>query len=134
MEYLGNAAGSLLSDYVLGETAAPLVYESAVDPGIAFVLYSEDFGNSSPERWEDAVEDLYSYGFRHVSFVPIRFAQEAEGQCEEDDVVVVSGQISDPGTLDTFTVLIDWGDGSAPEPFSYPAGTTSFSETPPVPG
>ena len=129
LEDLGNAAGSFLSSYVLGETSAPLVYESATDPDVAFVLYSEDFSNSGPQRWTDAVDDLYDHGFRHVSFVPIRFAELAEGQAKEDDVVVVTGQITDPGTLDTFTVLVDWGDGSAPESFSYPAGSTGFSET-----
>ena len=40
-----------------------------------------------------------------------------------------TGAISDPGTLDTFTVRIDWGDDSPFETFSYPAGTTVFTET-----
>lgn len=47
----------------------------------------------------------------------------------ENDVVTVTGTITDPGTLDTFTLVVDWGDGSAPETFNYPAGTTSFTET-----
>ncbi len=47
---------------------------------------------------------------------------------DEDDIGTVSGTITDPGTEDTFTVVIDWGEG-APETFSYGAGTTSFSET-----
>src|SRR5262249_38900474 len=40
----------------------------------------------------------------------------------------LSGDISDPGTQDTFTLVVDWGEG-APEAFSYAAGTTSFSVT-----
>lgn len=47
----------------------------------------------------------------------------------ENDVVTVTGTITDPGTLDTFTLVVDWGDGSAPETFNYPAGTANFSET-----
>ncbi|MCL4262370.1 MAG: DUF11 domain-containing protein [Anaerolineae bacterium] len=47
----------------------------------------------------------------------------------ENGVSVLSGDIADPGTLDTFTVVVDWGDGSTPETFNYAAGTTSFSET-----
>ncbi len=41
----------------------------------------------------------------------------------------LTGQIVDPGSLDSFTLTVDWGDGSPPEPFIYPAGTTQFSET-----
>ncbi|MDY6958869.1 MAG: PKD domain-containing protein, partial [Halobacteriota archaeon] len=47
---------------------------------------------------------------------------------DEDGTATVSGEITDPGALDTFTVVIDWGEG-VPESFSYPAGTTSYSET-----
>jgi Ca2+-binding RTX toxin-like protein len=48
---------------------------------------------------------------------------------DENDMVTLTGTITDPGTLDTFTLNVDWGDGSAVESFSYAAGTTSFSET-----
>ncbi len=48
---------------------------------------------------------------------------------DEDDVATLTGDIIDPGTLDTFALTVDWGDGSALETFNYPAGTTSFSET-----
>jgi hypothetical protein len=47
---------------------------------------------------------------------------------DEDDYATVSGNINDPGTQDTFTITIDWGEG-APEYFSYPAGSTMYSET-----
>lgn len=47
---------------------------------------------------------------------------------DEDGVATVSGTITDPGTQDTFTLEIDWGEG-APETYSYPAGSTSYSET-----
>jgi hypothetical protein len=47
---------------------------------------------------------------------------------DENGVATVSGTITDPGTLDTFSVVIDWGEGT-PESFSYPAGSTTFSET-----
>ena len=47
---------------------------------------------------------------------------------DENGVATVSGTITDPGTLDTFTVTIDWGDGASAD-YSYPAGSTTFSET-----
>lgn len=46
----------------------------------------------------------------------------------EDEGVTLSGTISDPGTLDTFVLVVDWGDGST-STYNYAAGTTSFSET-----
>ncbi|SES99864.1 parallel beta-helix repeat (two copies) [Methanococcoides vulcani] len=46
----------------------------------------------------------------------------------ENDFANVSGTISDPGILDTFDVVIDWGDGYN-ETFPYPAGSTVFNET-----
>jgi len=46
----------------------------------------------------------------------------------ENDSATVSGTISDPGILDTFDVVIDWGDGYN-ETFIYPAGSTGYSET-----
>jgi hypothetical protein len=46
----------------------------------------------------------------------------------ENEVATVSGTISDPSSLDTFEVEIDWGEGS-PVTYSYPAGSTSYSET-----
>jgi uncharacterized repeat protein (TIGR01451 family) len=53
----------------------------------------------------------------------------ANSPINENEVVTVTGTINDPGTLDTFTLAVDWGDGSAPELFNYAAGTTSFNET-----
>jgi hypothetical protein len=47
---------------------------------------------------------------------------------DENDIATLTGSISDPGTLDTFTIEIDWGEGS-PQFYTYPAGTTAFSET-----
>ncbi|QDT13384.1 VCBS domain-containing protein [Planctomycetes bacterium K23_9] len=47
----------------------------------------------------------------------------------EGGAATLSGTITDPGTLDTFTLDVDWGDGSPVETFTYAAGTTAFSET-----
>ena len=46
----------------------------------------------------------------------------------ENGVATVSGTITDPGTVDTFTIIMNWGEGPLMS-YSYPAGTTSFSET-----
>jgi hypothetical protein len=47
---------------------------------------------------------------------------------DENGTATVSGTFSDVGTEDSFTVTIDWGEGS-PVDYAYPAGSTDFSET-----
>jgi hypothetical protein len=47
----------------------------------------------------------------------------------ENGSTSLAGTISDPDAADTFTLTVNWGDGSNPEAFNYPAGTTSFNET-----
>jgi uncharacterized repeat protein (TIGR01451 family) len=47
----------------------------------------------------------------------------------EDGVATLTGNIADVGTLDSFTLEVDWGDSSPVSTYSYPAGTTAFSET-----
>jgi len=47
---------------------------------------------------------------------------------DEDKTATITGTIPDPGTLDSFVVTIDWGEG-LPVDYNYPAGSTSYSET-----
>ncbi len=46
---------------------------------------------------------------------------------DEDGTVQLSGTFADPGTLDTFVVVIDWGDGTAPTELELGAGERSFA-------
>ena len=45
----------------------------------------------------------------------------------EGGSTTLTGNITDPGTLDAFTLSINWGDGSATETVTLPAGSDSFS-------
>ena len=47
----------------------------------------------------------------------------------ENGVARLSGTIADPGKLDSFTISVDWRDGSAVEDFSFAAGTSAFDVT-----
>ena len=47
----------------------------------------------------------------------------------EDPTVEISGNIADLDAGDSFLLTVDWGDGSVPETFNYPPGTTSFLES-----
>ena len=49
---------------------------------------------------------------------------------DEGGFVTLSGDIDDPGNADSLALQVNWGDGNT-ETFTYPAGTTSFSETHP---
>lgn len=46
---------------------------------------------------------------------------------DETDTSTVSGTVTDPGSLDTHTVLVDWGDGTVP--VSVPVVDRAFSAT-----
>jgi len=48
---------------------------------------------------------------------------------DEGSTVHLTGTISDPGTADSFVLVVDWGDGSAEETFNLAAGTTAFDKT-----
>jgi PKD repeat protein len=56
-------------------------------------------------------------------------ATAAGDTIDEDEYAVVSGAITDPGSLDSFMITIDWGDGGPTDTYVYPAGTLAYSET-----
>jgi hypothetical protein len=47
----------------------------------------------------------------------------------ENDTASLSGSFTDPGTLDTHTVVISWGDGSPDTTLTLGAGVTTYSTT-----
>ncbi|NQW18875.1 MAG: hypothetical protein HQ478_15495, partial [Chloroflexi bacterium] len=47
----------------------------------------------------------------------------------ENGTATVSGTITDPNTLDSFTLVINWGGSEGSTTVSLPAGTTSYSQT-----
>ena len=46
---------------------------------------------------------------------------------DEGDQITLNGSFSDPGIEDTHTLLVDWGDGTAPLTVELAAGVTTFS-------
>jgi hypothetical protein len=47
----------------------------------------------------------------------------------ENSLAVLTGNISSPNAGDSFTLTVNWGDGSPAQTFNYAAGTTSFAES-----
>jgi len=90
--------------------------------------WNDDYptGNVYLEVFDNRLRDMDITTVTINNVPPAVTANDAE--IDENGVATVTGTITDPGTLDTFTAVIDWGEGS-PESFTYPAGTTSYSET-----
>jgi uncharacterized repeat protein (TIGR01451 family) len=64
-----------------------------------------------------------------VNNVPPTLSNLVAATIDENGFSSLTGDINDPGTLDTFNLTVDWGDGTPPENFAYPAGTTTFNES-----
>jgi parallel beta-helix repeat protein len=84
---------------------------------ISVTLTDDDTGSSSSSATANV-----------ANVAPVVSNVSLTSPVNEGGPVTLSGDITDPGTEDTFTLTVDWGDGSAPETFTYAAGTTSFSE------
>lgn len=54
-------------------------------------------------------------------------ASSSAPSLNENDTATLSGSFTDPGTLDTHTVVINWGDGSSNTTLSLAAGVLTFS-------
>jgi 6-phosphogluconolactonase (cycloisomerase 2 family) len=80
---------------------------TAVDEdGLHTATKAVSVDNAAPQLFEVAATDTAENGFS-----------------------VLTGRIADPGILDSFTLEVDWGDGSAFETFDLAAGTTEFART-----
>ena len=60
--------------------------------------------------------------------VPPTLAEVSATSVEEGGIVHLTGSIKDPDPQNTFTLVVNWGEG-APQTFSFPAGTTTFDVT-----
>src|SRR5207237_7314619 len=47
----------------------------------------------------------------------------------EDGTVTLDGSFTDPGTLDTYSLVVNWGGSEGSETFSLAAGARTFSLT-----
>lgn len=77
---------SLCLSLLVGSVVADeTVYEPGLDPGIGFNLVSWwNPGTTGAEVWQNAVQDLHDNGFRHVSFIPIRYVNLSTGHLLAD--------------------------------------------------
>ena len=64
-----------------------------------------------------------------VSNAPPILSNVVASGSDEGGISTVGGTMVDPGTLDSFTLYVDWGDASPTNIYTYPAGVSVFSET-----
>jgi hypothetical protein len=89
---------------------------------------SDDYTITVTVEDDDTGEDTQTTSVMVNNVAPVLALDEVSA-IFEDGVATLKGTIVDPGILDTFTLEVDWGDGSELESFAYAAGTTQFSET-----
>jgi Ca2+-binding RTX toxin-like protein len=88
---------------------------------------SDDYTIHVTVEDNDGDADSGSLTLTVLNVAPI-LSEISASNAVENGVSTLRGTITDPGTLDAFELVVDWGDGSTSEVFSYPAGRTSFSE------
>ncbi|UGV41962.1 PKD domain-containing protein [Methanococcoides orientis] len=103
-------------------------YESS-EPTATYTWDDDYTGTVALEVNDGEFTDTATTTLTVNNVAPVVDAIEIENTINENEIATVSGSINDLGLLDTFEVVIDWGDGTNAETFSYPAETTAFSET-----
>ena len=68
-----------------------------------------------------------------VNMAPSSMCKSVAATINENGVATLTLTFDDPGTLDSHTVEVDWGDGTI-ETLPVAAGARTFGEDPPVPG
>lgn len=76
---------------------------------------------------DDAGVGEDSSGVVVSNVAPTVSSLEVTPAIEENGTVLLSGSFSDPGSLDTFTVVIDWGPGEGSDTLALGAGAATFS-------
>jgi hypothetical protein len=81
------------------------------------VIAIDSSGTSTPLTTEVVVRNV-APTLSNVAITP---------SVNEGGTVTLTGNVSDPGPNDTFTLSVNWGDGSKPQSVALAAGTTSFA-------
>ncbi len=135
----------------IGSEGSPITFDAAASSDDDALQYRWDFdddrvwdtawsSNSTASfTWHDdysgtVVLEVFDGRLRDVDTTTVTVNNVAPSITANGDTInengtaTVSGAIADPSNQDTFTVVIDWGEGS-PDTYNYPAGSTSYSET-----
>ena len=113
--------------------AAPTRYEPGCDPGVGFNLVSWwNFETTGATVWQNAVQEVYDKGFRHVSMIPIRYVDLttghllADGHAQAPELAHVAAGVARAKSLGMTVTLNPF---VVPDGFSTWRGTMNFSGT-----
>ena len=125
------ASGTIPADAVTIDTASDTIAPGgAIDVEIAVSIPHDAHRDYSGEIHVSSTQGSLTIPLTvSVANVAPSLGDLSATAINENDSSTLTGSITDPDTLDTFTLLVDWGDGTTAESFSYPAGTSGFSET-----
>jgi hypothetical protein len=85
------------------------------------VSISDDDGGSDVDSASQRVDNV------SPTFDPPTIDPPLTQVVDEGDAANLAWTFTDPGTQDTFTLTVDWGEGDAPSVYPLPMGSTSFS-------
>ena len=132
----GNDTHTVTIDWGDGSTPSLATVNEANHSFTAAHTYLDNNGASTGYSISAVVNDGSADGPAATTPITVNNAQPeinplqlSASAIKENDSVTVSGSYSDAGTLDTHTVMIDWGDGSAPEAATVDTSTRTFSAT-----
>jgi len=127
--YSPEISWDLDGDSLFGETGASALCGDEVGSNPVFDASDLDGHSIVSVTLKVYVSGLSATDTTFITVNNVAPTVTAEGETiDENGIATVSGTIFDPCTNDTFTVIINWGEGT-PETFTYPAGTTSYNET-----
>lgn len=124
LEVTGKSSGGAVGDVVTvswGDGTTSTTTLSATKTWQASHVYLDDVGAGTTTTYTVRAEaPEHTAAIRQLGVVnvapSITDIELSPESVDEADVATLTGRIIDPGTLDTQTVVVDWGDGTAPQP------------------
>jgi hypothetical protein len=120
----GDGSGTVFSVGPGGTTIGPFTHLYANDQPLGYFLVTvkvtDDLGARDLKTVAVTVKDLPPV------LVSLRVNPAAPLQ---DHLLALVGTFSNGGTGNTFTLVVDWNDGSPKQTFALPAGATAFAPT-----
>ncbi len=120
--------GDLIGDYALASpssTSTCTFYDNDWNPSTAI---DDAYPVASSVIDKDNASTTTGDSVTVLNVAPTLSNVTITGAILENGTATLTGTIFDPGTLDSFTLVVTWGDGYS-NTFTYAAGTTSFTET-----
>ncbi|HEX6126277.1 MAG TPA: DUF5050 domain-containing protein [Pyrinomonadaceae bacterium] len=124
---VSNTATSLESQPAYNSDGTKIAFRTDRDGNTEVYVMNADGSNQVNVTNRTSNEQEPSWGASNSA--PTLSNLDVTASVNEGGLATLSGDIEEEDAADGFKLTVNWGDGSAPEVFNYPAGTTSFNET-----